>query len=112
MSGPTSRRMRSQPAAAIRPAGSPSLSSHATYLIGGVHRCVVSGPANTQWPSATFSAAAAIIYRSDGANLYVIAQIDFGGVKTSSGGTFQITWDARMGYGIQAIRQFDAKDEG
>ncbi len=71
--------------------------SHATYLTGGVHRCVISGPANTQWPAASFSAAAAIIYRSDGANLYVIAQIDFGGTKTSSGGTFQITWDATNG---------------
>jgi hypothetical protein len=71
--------------------------SHAIYTSGGVHRSVVSGPANTQWPAATFSAAAAIVYRSDGSNNYVIAQIDFGGTKTSSGGTFQITWDSVNG---------------
>jgi hypothetical protein len=71
--------------------------SHAVYTTGGVHRSVVSGPANSTWPAATFSAACAVIYRSDGATNYVVALIDFGGVKTSSGGSFVITWDAING---------------
>jgi hypothetical protein len=77
--------------------GIPIPLSHTVYTSGGVHRSVVTGPANSQWASAVFSAAAAVIYRSDGVNNYVVALIDFGGVKTSSGGTFQITWDATNG---------------
>jgi hypothetical protein len=71
--------------------------SHAIYTTGGVHRSVVSGPANSTWAAATFAAAAAVIYRSDGTSNYVVALIDFGGSKTSSGGSFVITWDATNG---------------
>lgn len=71
--------------------------SHAVYTTGGVHRSVVSGPANSQWTSASFTASGAAVYRSDGSNLYLLTLIDFGGAKTSSGGTFQITWDATNG---------------
>jgi hypothetical protein len=71
--------------------------SHAVYTTGGVHRSVVAGPANTQWAAASFTAVAAIVYRSDGATNYVVALFDFGGSKTSSGGTFQITWDSTNG---------------
>src|SRR4029077_7806633 len=79
-------------------AGGGSISlSHPPYLTGGVHRCVVYGPVSTSWPAATISAAGAAIYRSDGSNLYLVSLVDFGGVKTSSGGTFQITWDAVNG---------------
>ena len=71
--------------------------THAIYVTGGVHRAVVSGPPNSQWASATFSAVGAVVYRSDGTNLYLTNLVDFGGVKTSSGGTFQITWDSVNG---------------
>jgi hypothetical protein len=71
--------------------------THAVYTTGGVHRSVVSGPANSTWAAATFSAACAVIYRSDGANNYVVALIDFAGIKTSSGGPFVITWDSVNG---------------
>jgi hypothetical protein len=71
--------------------------SHSVYTTGGVHRSTVNGPSNTTWTSATFAAACAVVYRSDGAANYVLALVDFGGTKTSSGGSFVITWDATNG---------------
>jgi hypothetical protein len=71
--------------------------THSISTTGGVHRGQVMGPTNTQWLAATFSAVGAVVYRSDGASQYVAALIDFGGTKTSSGGTFQINWDSVNG---------------
>jgi len=71
--------------------------THQTYTTGGQHRGAVMGPASSIWAAANFSAAGAIVYRSDGANLYLAALVDFGGVKTASGGSFQINWDATNG---------------
>jgi hypothetical protein len=49
------------------------------------------------WTTSTITARAAVLYKSRGGASSadeLIAYIDFGSDKTSSGGTFQITWDA------------------
>lgn len=50
---------------------------------------------NASWASSTITAAGAIIYNSTGTNStsQLIAYFDFGGSKSSSNGTFQITWN-------------------
>jgi hypothetical protein len=48
---------------------------------------------DVSWANATFSADGVVIY-SDGATKHLIAYVDFGGTKTSSGGTFLVAWNA------------------
>ncbi len=49
---------------------------------------------DTLWTSSTFSAYHAVIYDDTLAADDLIANIDFGGVKTVTSGTFTITWHA------------------
>jgi hypothetical protein len=49
---------------------------------------------DTAWTTATFSAYHAVIYDDTLAADDLIANIDFGGVKTVTAGTFTITWHA------------------
>ena len=48
--------------------------------------------ANTTWATATITAYFAVLYDTTASN-NLIACIDFGGAITSTGGTFQITWN-------------------
>lgn len=48
--------------------------------------------ADTSWTSATFTAYHAVIWDDTVATDDLIANIDFGGAKTVTSGTFQITW--------------------
>lgn len=52
--------------------------------------------ADTSWTSSTITAAGAIIYKSTGtaSNSWLLCYIDFGGDKSSSSSTLQITWNA------------------
>lgn len=52
--------------------------------------------ADVSWTSATITARAAVIYRDTGtpSTSTLIAYVDFGEDKTSSGGTFLITWSS------------------
>ena len=53
--------------------------------------------ADVSWATATITARAAVLYKSRGGAASadeLVAYIDFGSDKTSSGGTFLITWDA------------------
>jgi hypothetical protein len=52
--------------------------------------------ADTSWTTSTITARFAIIYCSTGtaSTSALIAYVDFGADVVSSGGTFQITWDA------------------
>lgn len=49
--------------------------------------------ANSSWPSATFSAAGALIYNSTQGNK-AVAVLDFGGTKTATNQTFTVTFPA------------------
>lgn len=46
------------------------------------------------WTSATFTAYHAVIYDDTHATNDLVANIDFGGAKTVTSGTFQIQWNA------------------
>ena len=48
---------------------------------------------NSAWPSATFSAAGALIYNSTQGNK-AVAVLDFGGTKTATNQTFTVTFPA------------------
>ena len=48
---------------------------------------------NSAWPSATFSAAGALIYNSTQGNK-AVAVLDFGGTKTAANQTFTVTFPA------------------
>lgn len=52
--------------------------------------------ADTSWTTSTITARYAIIYKSTGTGSTspLIGYVDFGADVSSSGGTFQITWDA------------------
>lgn len=50
--------------------------------------------ADTSWTSASFTAYHGVIYDDTLASDDLIANIDFGGAKTVTSGTFQITWHA------------------
>jgi hypothetical protein len=51
---------------------------------------------DTSWATSTITARGAVIYKSTGtaSTSPLIAYIDFGADKSSSAGTFQITWNA------------------
>ncbi len=51
---------------------------------------------DVSWPTSTITARGAVIYKSTGtaSTSPLIAYIDFGADKSSSAGTFQITWNA------------------
>lgn len=49
---------------------------------------------DTSWTSATFTAYHAVIYDDTHATNDLIANIDFGGAKTVTSGTFTISWNA------------------
>lgn len=52
--------------------------------------------ADTSWTTATITARAAVLYKSTGtaSTSALIAYIDFGADKTSTAGTFTITWNS------------------
>src|SRR3990167_2554970 len=50
--------------------------------------------ADTEWTTATITAYHAVIYDDTHATNDLIANIDFGGVQTSTAGTFKIQWHA------------------
>src|SRR3990167_302124 len=50
--------------------------------------------ADTEWTSASFTAAHAVIYDDTMTNDDLIASIDFGGDQTVTSGTFKIQWHA------------------
>lgn len=56
---------------------------------------VVLGANNVSWANSTISANYAVLYDATGTDTTsaLIGYIDFGEIKTSSNGTFQITWD-------------------
>jgi hypothetical protein len=82
------------------------LSTGSGYTAGGAtlasKTCTVSGKvvtfdaADTSWAASTLTARYAIIYYASGsaATSLLIGYVDFGENKTSSSGTFLITWNA------------------
>jgi hypothetical protein len=52
--------------------------------------------ADVSWASSTITARGAVIYKSTGtaSTSPLVCYVDFGADKSSSSGTFQITWDA------------------
>ena len=74
-------------------AGGSTLASSAVTAAGGKG---VFDANDTTWETSTITARAAVIYKDTGApsTSPIIAYIDFGADKVSSGGEFKITWNA------------------
>ena len=74
-------------------AGGSTLASAAVTASGGKG---VFDANDTSWANSTITARAAVIYKDSGASTTspIIAYIDFGSDKVSSGGEFKITWNA------------------
>lgn len=73
-------------------AGGNTLTISTSPTSGGTTTAYVSF-ADTSWSSATFTAAGALIYNATQSNK-AVAVLNFGGDKTSSGGTFSIQFPA------------------
>lgn len=76
-------------------AGGATLGSKTSNYTSGTNTQVLDA-ADTSWTTSTITARYAIIYKSTGTSSTspLIGYVNFGADVSSSGGTFQITWDA------------------
>jgi len=76
-------------------AGGATLASKTSTYTSGTNTQTLDA-ADTSWATSTITARYAIIYKSTGTSSTspLIAYVDFGADVSSSGGTFQITWDS------------------